>query len=150
MSGGPATALRGLSGDGDARVLLTGSHIGTVVHGGAYDGALGVLSAIVAVEACAATGGAPRRTVEVVSLCEEESSRFHCNYFGTPPHPLDAGPRTVLQQAADAGGASWRDLPSGAGHDSQTMGTRVAAAVLFVPSIDGRSPSPAEYSTPED
>jgi len=68
----------------------------------------------------------------------------------TPPHDLDPALRTVLQQAADACGASWRDLPSGAGHDSQTMGTRVAAAMLFVPSIDGRSHSPAEYSTPED
>ncbi len=326
-----------LSGDGDEPVLLTGSHIDTVVHGGAYDGALGVLSAIVAVQACAAAGGAPQRTVEVVSLCEEESSRFHSNYFGTrsilgmvaadeperlvdpdgvtladaarsvgldparfsdarredfdafvelhieqgrtlvdagldigivdvitgfvwlevvvegrtdhagataminrrdalqaaarmvaavegvalaqghpavattgvvrvhpgganivpgrveftidarhpesavlddmvtavrqqcqavaaergvevsvrvlketPPHDLDPGLRSVLRQAADACGASWRDLPSGAGHDSQTMGTRVPAAMLFVPSVDGRSHSPAEYSTPED
>jgi allantoate deiminase len=56
----------------------------------------------------------------------------------------------VLQQSADACGTSWRDLPSGAGHDSQTMGTRVAAAMVFVPSVDGRSHSPAEYSTPAD
>ncbi len=65
----------------------------------------------------------------------------------TPPHDLDVGLRNKLQQAADACGTSWRELPSGAGHDSQTMGTRVATAMLFVPSIDGRSHSPAEYST---
>ncbi|MDQ6857302.1 MAG: Zn-dependent hydrolase [Candidatus Dormibacteraeota bacterium] len=326
-----------LSGNVDGPVVLTGSHIDTVVHGGAYDGALGVLSSIVAVQACAAAGGAPRRTVEVVSLCEEEGSRFAANYFGTrsmlglvgpgeperlvdsdgvtlaeaarsvgleparfgearrddfdtflelhieqgrtlvdsglqigvvdvitgfgwievvvegrtdhagatamthrrdalqaaarmvaaveavalgeghpavattgvvsvhpggvnivpgrveftidarhpdpavldrmvaamgeqcqavaadrgvevtvrplkqtPPRELDAGLRRLLQKATDACGASWRDLPSGAGHDAQTMGTRVAAAMLFVPSVDGRSHSPAEYSTPED
>jgi len=68
----------------------------------------------------------------------------------TAPHELDASLRTVLRQAAETCGASWRDLPSGAGHDSQTMGTRVAAAMLFVPSVDGRSHSPAEYSTPQD
>lgn len=68
----------------------------------------------------------------------------------TPPRDMDAGLRTVLQQAADACGATWSEMPSGAGHDSQTMGTRVAAAMLFVPSRDGRSHSPAEYSKPED
>ncbi len=72
-----------LAGDSDGPVLLTGSHIDTVVLGGAYDGALGVLSAIAAVEACATAAGRPRRPVEVVSLCEEESSRFPANYLGT-------------------------------------------------------------------
>ncbi len=67
----------------------------------------------------------------------------------TPPHRLNADLRTVLQRAADACGATSRDLPSGAGHDSQTMGTHVPAAMLFVPSVDGRSHSPAEYSTPQ-
>lgn len=67
-----------------------------------------------------------------------------------PPRELDADLRRLLRQAADACGATWRDIPSGAGHDSQTMGTQVAAAMLFVPSADGRSHSPAEYSTPGD
>jgi allantoate deiminase len=68
----------------------------------------------------------------------------------TPPHHLNADLRAALRRAADACGVTSRDLPSGAGHDSQTMGTRVPAAMLFVPSVDGRSHSPAEYSTPED
>lgn len=68
----------------------------------------------------------------------------------TPPHELDTGLRTVLRQAADACGASHRDMPSGAGHDSQTMGTHVPAGMLFIPSVEGRSHSPAEYSTPGD
>lgn len=327
-----------LVGEDDTRTVLTGSHIDTVVRGGAYDGALGVLAGIVAVEAVSSHAGRPpRRSVEVVSLCEEESSRFHANYFGTrsmlgltesdesqrlvdadgvtmaeaaravgldparfaearrddlelflelhieqgrtlvdagidvgvvdvitglvwlevvvegrtdhagatamadrrdafqgaarmaaaveetalrqghpavattgvvrvlpgganivpgrvqftidvrhpdgsvldrmaarmreqctaiaadrdldarvdvvkrtPPHRLDPALRAVLRRAADACGATWRDLPSGAGHDSQTLGTRIPAAMLFVPSVGGRSHSPAEYSTPQD
>lgn len=317
--------------------VLTGSHIDTVVHGGAYDGALGVLAGIAAVEAAARAAGRPRRPVEVVSLCEEEGSRFHANFWGTrsilglaepgeserlldadgvtladaarsvgldpaafaeaerddlamflelhieqgrtlvdsgtdvgvvdvitgfkwlevvvhgrtdhagatamahrrdalqgaarmasavetivteqghpavgtvgvlrvhpgganivpgrveltvdlrhpdasvldrlvdavreqcktvaaerllaveavvvkdtPPHALDDGLRDVLRGAAETCGASWRDLPSGAGHDSQTMATRIPTAMVFVPSIEGRSHSPAEYSTPAD
>ena len=316
-------------------IVVTGSHVDTVTYGGAFDGALGVLSAIAAVEAVLRVAGPPRRTVEVVSLCEEEGSRFHANYFGTramlgllepgeadrlidadgttladaarsvgleprrfgeavrddlgcflelhieqgrtladggvdvgvvdvitgvswlevdvagradhagttamtdrldafqgaarmaieveavavqqgppavatvglvrvqpgganivparaqftvdvrhpdpatlerlvaeirqrceaiagergltarvevvkhtPPHELDATLAGVIREAAAACGASWHDMPSGAGHDSQTMATRIPTAMLFVPSIDGRSHSPAEYSTP--
>lgn len=326
-----------LVGDDDSQTVLTGSHIDTVTFGGAYDGALGVLSGIAAVEAVARDAGRPRRSVEVVSLCEEEGSRYHGNYFGTrailgmvaadepdrlvdadgvslaqaarsvgldperfgearredlalflelhieqgrtlvdagvevgivtvingvawlevavqgrtdhagatamtdrldalqgavrmavavegvaleqghpavattgvvrvhpgganivpgraefsidvrhpeasvleamiatirercekvaaerglglelevvkhtPPHALDEELAAVLRDAAAACGASSRDMPSGAGHDSQTMGTRIPSAMVFVPSVDGRSHSPAEYSTPED
>ncbi|HEX2174943.1 MAG TPA: Zn-dependent hydrolase [Nocardioidaceae bacterium] len=326
-----------LEGEIRDRTVLTGSHIDTVVHGGAYDGALGVLAGIAALEAVGEGGERRRLPLEVVSLCEEEGSRFHANFFGTrsilglvdpdepeqlvdaegvtlaeaarsvgldpaafprarrddvdmflelhieqgrtlvdsatdigvvdvitglkwlevtvegrtdhagatamaarrdalqaavrmaaavealvteqghpavgtvgvmrvhpgganivpgqvgftvdvrhpdgavleslvtglrkhcqavaaergldvrvelvkdtPPHALDADLRAVLRDAADACGASWRDLSSGAGHDSQTMATRVPTAMLFVPSVDGRSHSPAEYSTPTD
>jgi allantoate deiminase len=326
-----------LPGIEDSNCVLTGSHIDTVTHGGAYDGALGILSGIAALEALARSAGSPRSTVEVVSLCEEEGSRFHANFFGTrsilgmvdqheaerlvdvdgitlaeaarsvgldpncfdearredlaafvelhieqsrklqdlgvdvgvvdvisgligleitvegspdhagatamvnrrdalqgaarlaiavdevaiaqgapavatigvmrvepggvnivpgrvlftvdmrhpdstvlgrmtdairqrcaavaaqreltvgieivediPPHSLDPTLRAVLRDAAKKCDASWTDLPSGAAHDSQTMGTRVPAAMVFVPSVDGRSHSPAEYSRPED
>lgn len=326
-----------LTGYSDDGTVLVGSHVDTVSYGGAYDGALGVLAAIAAVEAATKIAGQPRRNVEVVSLCEEEGSRFHGNYFGTRailgmvepdeaehlvdaegitlaeaarsvgckpekfvearrddlalflelhieqgrvlvdagvnigivdvitgvtwievtvegrtdhagatamtdrvdafqgaarmaiaveelalkegpptvattgvvrlhpggtnivpgraeftvdvrhpdlptlddlvksirgkceavaderhlevhvevvkrtlPHRLDERTGEVFRSAANVLGASWHNMPSGAGHDSQTMGTRIPSAMLFVPSIDGRSHSPAEYSTPED
>jgi allantoate deiminase len=66
-----------------ARTILTGSHVDTVVLGGRYDGALGVLSALAAVRVLAETRGKPRLSLEVVALCEEEDSRFHCNFWGT-------------------------------------------------------------------
>ena len=56
--------------------VVTGSHIDTQTPGGMYDGALGIISGLAAVEAILAERGAPRRPVEVVSLAEEESSRF--------------------------------------------------------------------------
>jgi len=64
------------------RTVLTGSHIDTVVLGGRYDGALGVLSALAALRALKPLGK-PRRSVEMVALCEEEDSRFHANFWGT-------------------------------------------------------------------
>jgi allantoate deiminase len=64
------------------RTVLTGSHVDTVVLGGRYDGALGVLSALAALRALRPLGQ-PRRSLEMVVLCEEEDSRFHANFWGT-------------------------------------------------------------------
>ena len=64
-------------------VVLTGSHMDSVRGGGAYDGVLGVVVAGCAVRWLAANLGRPRRTLEVFANCEEESSRFHCNFWGS-------------------------------------------------------------------
>jgi allantoate deiminase len=325
-----------LEGD-DPRTVLTGSHFDTVVLGGRYDGALGVLSALAALRALAALPDRPKRSLEVVALCEEEDSRFHANFWGTRgilglidaaeltsltdragrtiadamrdvgleperfaeaqrsdidtfielhieqgrilfdegqplgivetitglyrfratvegrtdhagttpmdlrrdalqavaqvaqamthiveqagrpavvtngwwdvqpgawnivpgrvhfsvdlrhpdeatkqrlaaavrqrgeqiasergvsiayevvsdvlPHAMHAGVRADLQAAAEACDVPWRPMVSGAGHDSQVMASRVPTAMLFVPSVDGRSHSAAEYTSPED
>ena len=70
--------------DGDSpRSVLTGSHIDTVRLGGRYDGALGVLSALAALRALRDRAGVPKKSLEMVALCEEEDSRFHCNFWGT-------------------------------------------------------------------
>ena len=65
------------------RTVLTGSHFDTVRLGGRYDGALGVLSALAALRVLGSTAGRPRRSLEMVALCEEEDSRFHANFWGT-------------------------------------------------------------------
>ena len=65
------------------RTVLSGSHIDTVRLGGRYDGALGVLSALAAVRLLKQSLCKPRRSLEMVALCEEEDSRFHCNFWGT-------------------------------------------------------------------
>src|SRR2546429_1793576 len=65
------------------RTILTGSHVDTVRLGGCYDGALGVLSALAALRVLGSTAGRPRRSLEMVALCEEEDSRFHANFWGT-------------------------------------------------------------------
>ena len=70
--------------EGDSpRTILTGSHIDTVQLGGRYDGALGVLSALAALRVLKDTAGKPKKSLEMVALCEEEDSRFHCNFWGT-------------------------------------------------------------------
>src|ERR687886_107122 len=70
--------------EGDSpRTILTGSHVDTVRLGGRYDGALGVLSALAAVRLLKDRLGKPKKSLELVALCEEEDSRFHCNFWGT-------------------------------------------------------------------
>jgi allantoate deiminase len=73
--------LAGTEGD---PVIATGSHIDSQTPGGSYDGALGVISGLVALGTLHEQFGRPRRTLEAVSLCEEEASRFHAtNFWGS-------------------------------------------------------------------
>jgi allantoate deiminase len=66
------------------------------------------------------------------------------------PSKMNTGLQAELVKAAEACGASWKWLPSGAGHDSQIMARHLPTAMLFVPSVEGRSHSSAEYTTTED
>jgi allantoate deiminase len=63
--------------------IVTGSHIDTVRRGGRLDGALGIVAGLTAVEALLQDKGQPRRTLEVVAICEEEGSRFATNFWGS-------------------------------------------------------------------
>lgn len=69
--------------DPEARVILTGSHVDTVKGGGKYDGAYGIVAALIAVEYLLTHYGLPLKPIEVVSLCEEEGSRFPMTYWGS-------------------------------------------------------------------
>ena len=55
----------------------------------------------------------------------------------------------AVRQAATGLDLKWCHLSSGAGHDGQVLGMYVPAAMIFVPSQDGRSHCPEEYTTIE-
>ena len=63
----------------DLPALLIGSHIDTVVDGGAYDGALGVIAGIGVVEALRDRGERLDFAVEVLAFGDEENVRFTSN-----------------------------------------------------------------------
>ncbi|CAM4356218.1 allantoate deiminase [Paenibacillus alkaliterrae] len=69
--------------DADAPSIITGSHIDTVVQGGLYDGAYGIAAGLLALDYLKRQFGKPKRTLELVSLCEEEGSRFPMAYWGS-------------------------------------------------------------------
>jgi allantoate deiminase len=62
--------------------VWSGSHLDTPPDGGRFDGALGVLTALAAVEALSAAG-APRRSVAVIAFRLEEGPRFGRGVFGS-------------------------------------------------------------------
>lgn len=66
-----------------SKTILTGSHIDTVVDGGKYDGAFGVIASFLAVQRLYQTYGPPQKTIEVVSFCEEEGSRYPLTFWGS-------------------------------------------------------------------
>ncbi|MBT2696150.1 allantoate deiminase [Bacillus sp. ISL-40] len=69
--------------ESNGKTILTGSHIDTVVDGGKYDGAYGIIASFIAVLRLFQTYGYPKKTIEVVSLCEEEGSRFPLAFWGS-------------------------------------------------------------------
>ncbi len=67
-------------------------------------------------------------------------------------HPFVCDPALVanFEQAARTVNAPFQTMTSGAVHDTQQMGRIAKGVMLFVRSKDGRSHTPAEYTSPED
>lgn len=66
------------------------------------------------------------------------------------PVGLDDHVIAALSAAAEASGAPWRRMVSGAAHDTMCVAPRVPSAMVFVPCRGGVSHSPAEYCSPAD
>ncbi len=58
--------------------------------------------------------------------------------------------RGMIQKAAEEMRVVTLTMPSGAGHDAQSMARLCPMGMIFVPSKDGISHSPQEYSRPEE
>ena len=63
--------------------VLTGSHLDSVLDGGAYDGPLGVVSGLAAIDALRERGFVPARPIGVATFVEEEGSRFGIACLGS-------------------------------------------------------------------
>ncbi|MEU5562040.1 allantoate amidohydrolase [Micromonospora musae] len=96
---------------GDA--VLTGSHFDSVPHGGAYDGPLGIVSALLAVDELRDAGVTPVRPLAVGAFVEEEGARFGVPCLGSRllTGALPAERAAVLR---DADGVSFAEALGGA------------------------------------
>lgn len=62
------------------------------------------------------------------------------------PVPLDPAVRHAVQAACERLRIPFRYLPSGAGHDAQSMASLCPAGMIFVPSAGGISHAPGEFT----
>lgn len=85
-------------------------------------------------------------------LAEESGTEVSINHIEVASKPALANPeiQKVIESSAKALGLSSMYLPSGAGHDAQEMARFAPIGMIFIPSKDGISHSPQEYSSSED
>ena len=69
--------------DADAPVILSGSHMDSVVNAGKYDGLFGILTAIACVHDLNTRGVRLKHPIEIVAFCDEEGVRFNVTMIGS-------------------------------------------------------------------
>ena len=102
-------------------VVAVGSHLDTVRGGGAYDGALGVVSGLLAVGQLTKRGVEPGRPVAVVAFADEEGGRFGVPTFGSRLLTGALDPEDVLERA-DQDGVTVARAMAAAGIDPGEVG----------------------------
>jgi N-carbamoyl-L-amino-acid hydrolase len=70
--------------------------------------------------------------------------------FESLPAPTDASVRRAIADAAGDLRITTMEMPSGAGHDAQSIARFAPIGMLFIPSVRGISHSPSELSNPDD
>ncbi|HEY3530225.1 MAG TPA: allantoate amidohydrolase [Nocardioides sp.] len=98
--------------------VVTGSHLDSVLDGGAYDGPLGVVSALAALEVLRERGFRPARPIGVSVFVEEEGSRFGLACLGSR---LATGATTWERASGlrDRDGVRLDEALASAGHESE-------------------------------
>ncbi len=101
--------------------IVTGSHLDSVPDGGAFDGPLGVVSGLAAIDLLQARGVTPRRPIAVAVFVEEEGARFGLACLGSKllTGAVDPGRARGL---TDDGGVTWGDAMAAAGLDPAGIG----------------------------
>ncbi len=105
--------------DPAAKTLIIASHYDTVINGGNYDGRLGILTGLVAVEELHRAGRRLPFHVDVIGFAEEEGVRFAAHYIGSSAIAGRFDMR--LLQHRDAGGQSVADVIHKAGFDPEAI-----------------------------
>ena len=90
--------------------------------------------------------GSTRRKVRARSRWQ-----LHVEFLGKhEPTPMSEQAQRAIRDACDALGLTHTPLVSGAGHDAQNLATICPAGMIFVPSVDGASHSPREFTEWQD
>ncbi|MDR1623016.1 MAG: Zn-dependent hydrolase [Synergistaceae bacterium] len=78
---------------------------------------------------------------------------FDCDFrpiSSNAPVSMDPGVQNAIAEACEDEGCPYRLMPSGAFHDSLMLAEAFPCGMIFIPSVDGVSHSPEEFSREED
>lgn len=105
----------------DDSSVVTGSHLDSVPGGGAFDGPLGVVSALLAIDELRARCLTPSRPLAAVCFAEEEGGRFGLPCLGSRLMTGAAAPDAV-RALTDRDGVTFGDAARRAGVDPDHVG----------------------------
>ena len=101
--------------------VAIGSHLDSVPDGGAFDGPLGVVSALATVDALRAAGVPPDVPLGVVNFVDEEGARFGIACAGSRVLTGQLSPERALA-LTDADGTTYAEALRAAGRDPDELG----------------------------
>jgi N-carbamoyl-L-amino-acid hydrolase len=85
------------------------------------------------------------------AIATETGTEFSFDrFYVSEAAPTDPRIRDAVEASAATLGMSSRRMPSGAGHDAQSMAHLGPVGMIFVPSVKGISHAPEEFTAPED
>ncbi len=168
QSGVDIGIVQGIMGIASFRLVFTGraNHAGTTPMADRRDAGLGAASFTLAARQLV-MDYFPGCVVNVGSLHLEPGAfnivpgraelALECRAFGLgldvitlgvhAPAPMNQLVQQAIQEAAANLGLSAQVLPSGAGHDAQNLALLCPTGMIFIPSVDGISHSPLEFSS---
>jgi hydantoinase/carbamoylase family amidase len=144
-----------------ARELAMAKFPGGVVNTGKMDFAPGAFNIVPARVDVALEFRAPTQAdfdamdEALIALAKEQAARFglglNIEFLGKhSPTPMSDVAQTAFAEACDELGLTHVPLTSGAGHDAQSLADLCPVGMIFVPSVDGASHSPREFTKWED
>jgi N-carbamoyl-L-amino-acid hydrolase len=110
-------------GQARADAIATGSHLDSVPDGGGFDGGLGVVTALAAVDLLKAKNFNPERSVVLAAFTEEEGARFGVPCLGSRLLTGAIDPQTARDLTDDAG-VTLAEAMTAAGCDPDLIGPR--------------------------
>lgn len=112
-------------------VIASGSHVDTVAKGGRLDGQLGIMAAYLAMEKLIQKNGQPKKTLQIISMAEEEGSRFPYVFWGSK-NIFGLAHKKDVETIKDAEGVGFEEAMRAAGFDYLEGEPKFAKIAAFV------------------
>ncbi|MCW2986415.1 MAG: Zn-dependent hydrolase, partial [Conexibacter sp.] len=141
-----------------ARASTSGTTVGTVGVVRALPGAINVVPGVVSLDVDVRDSDAPAREAVVAGIAEAARAIGAARDLDVAideivtdaPVRCDDAVVAAAAAATEALGLPYRRMTSGAYHDAMIMGRRMPVGMIFVPSRDGVSHHPDEYTSPQE